>query len=200
MNVLLDRDGTLIEDRRYLSDSGGVRLYPGVGPALRSLMDLGCRLFLVTNQSGIGRGLFTSAEYGCVHERLQDLLAAERVYFTDHMFCPHAPEDRCLCRKPGTGLWDQLRERHGLLPEQSLMIGDKPADVQFAGRAGLACAMLVLSGYGRNTAQSLDLPQLPGDSRFQKHFFKDASPCVVARDLPAACDCICRCIGPEARA
>ena len=199
MNVLLDRDGTLIEDRHYLSDPGQVRLHPGVGPALRALMDQDCRLFLVTNQSGIGRGFFTTAEYACVHERLQDLLAAERVYFADHMFCPHAPEDRCLCRKPGTGLWDQLREQHGLLPDQSLMIGDKLADVQFAGRAGLACVLLVLTGFGRTTAKSLNLPQLPEDSLFQKHSSKNGPPCVVARDLPAACDCILRCIRPEGR-
>ncbi len=194
MNVLLDRDGTLIEDRNYLSDPGQVRLYPGVAPALKSLMEHGCKLFLVTNQSGIGRGLLTPAEYARVHERLQDLLAERHVFFADHVFCPHAPDDRCSCRKPGTGMWDQLSARHGLLPEQSLMIGDKLADVQFGFRAGLACIMLVLTGYGRKTAQTLGMPPLPESRRFQKHFLHKGLLHVLVRDLPAACECIRGCI------
>ena len=189
MNVLLDRDGTIMEDRQYLSDPGQVRLYPGVGPALRSLLDHGFNLFLVTNQSGIGRGFFTLEAYRQVQQRLQELLAREGVVFQDQMFCPHAPEAGCSCRKPAPGMWERLVERHELDPAQSLMIGDSLGDLQFGNRAGLKASILVLTGSGGSTAQSLGFAHL-GFSPF-RDLKDDMGPAdALARDLPAACDYI----------
>ena len=189
MNVLLDRDGTVIEDRQYLSDPDQVRLYPGVGPALRSLLDHGCRLFLVTNQSGIGRGLFPLEAYDRVQKRLVELLASEGVVFQDQVFCPHAPEAGCSCRKPAAGMWERLAGRHELDPAGSIMIGDTLGDLRFANWAGLRASILVLTGSGRSTARSLGIAPL-GASSFRD--LKDARvPAdALARDLPAACDCI----------
>ena len=157
-NLLLDRDGTLIKDKHYLADPAGVELLPGVAQTLGELSNRGLRFFLVSNQSGIGRGMFSSDAVRAVNERLSDLLRPYGVAFADILFCPHAPEDACNCRKPSAGLWVELVKRHALKAEESLMVGDKEDDVLFAANAGLAFRALVLTGKGENTARKLDLP------------------------------------------
>jgi D-glycero-D-manno-heptose 1,7-bisphosphate phosphatase len=156
-NILFDRDGTLIEDRHYLSDPAQVALLPGVAQALRRLSQ-GARLFVVSNQSGVGRGYFSLESVHACNARLAQLLAAHDLHFTDMLFCPHSPEDGCPCRKPRTGMWEELRERHGLHPAHTAMIGDKHDDVRFGLAAGLH-AVLVLTGKGREHAARLGLPQ-----------------------------------------
>ncbi len=152
-SVLLDRDGTLIEDRHYLSEPSGVALLPGVGPALSRLVQAGLRLFLVSNQSGVGRGYFTEEAVAACQKRLEELLEPYGVAFTDAVWCPHAPEEACPCRKPLPGLFDRLRARHGLVPETTFMIGDKLDDLEFAANAGLSAGLLVLSGKGADHAR-----------------------------------------------
>lgn len=159
-SLLLDRDGTLIKDKHYLADPEGVELLHGVGEALAALAGRGLRFFLVSNQSGIGRGMFSEAAAHACNQRLAALLGAYGVSFTDMLFCPHAPEDNCLCRKPGTGMWHTLVQRHGLAPETCLMIGDKEEDMLFAARAGLAGRALVLTGKGSAAAARLGLAQV----------------------------------------
>ena len=154
---LLDRDGTVIEDKHYLSDPDGVELLPGVGEALAAVVRKGVRLFLLSNQSGVGRGMFSKEDVLACNERLASLLAPYGVSFIDMLFCPHAPEDRCSCRKPAVGMWQSLESRYDLLPEQCVMIGDKEEDMLFASRAGLACRALVLTGKGAGTAARLGL-------------------------------------------
>lgn len=148
--VLLDRDGTLIEDRHYLSDPEGVVLLPGVGEGLARLAAAGCRLFLVSNQSGVGRGYFSEDAVRSCQERLESLLRPYGVLFEDAVWCPHAPAEDCRCRKPLPGLWERLRDRHGLDPRHCLMAGDKMDDLLFAVNAGLATGLLVLTGKGKD--------------------------------------------------
>ncbi|NHZ48831.1 HAD-IIIA family hydrolase, partial [Nitratidesulfovibrio liaohensis] len=112
--VLLDRDGTVIEDRHYLSDPSGVTLLPGAARGLAALAAAGARLFLVTNQSGIARGYFTEADLHACNARLDELLGEHGVSLADTAFCPHGPDDGCACRKPAPGMWLTLRDRHGL--------------------------------------------------------------------------------------
>ena len=156
--VLLDRDGTLIEDKHYLSEPSGVALLPGVGPALSRLVQAGHRLFLVSNQSGVGRGYFTEQAVVACQKRLEELLEPYGVAFTDAVWCPHAPEESCFCRKPLPGMFDELRDRHGLLPETTFMIGDKLDDLGFAANAGLSAGLLVLSGNGAEHARKAGYP------------------------------------------
>lgn len=156
--VFLDRDGTVIEERHYLSDPAGVALLPGVGEALGRLCSAGCKLFLVSNQSGIGRGYFTGDALAACQARLDDLLRPYGARFTDARFCPHAPDADCACRKPGTGMWEALRGVHGLDPACCVMVGDKPEDLAFAVRARFAAAWLTLTGHGRESAKTLGLP------------------------------------------
>ncbi|TVQ95939.1 MAG: HAD-IIIA family hydrolase [Desulfovibrionales bacterium] len=157
-NILLDRDGTVIEERHYLADPDQVQLIPGAASAMRALIRAGCQLFLVTNQSGIGRGYFSRAQYDAVEHRMLHLLRNEGVELMATAMCPHAPSDACGCRKPLPGLWEKLQATHGLDPNRSIMVGDKTADIRFARSAGLKAAVLVLTGHGRQTAKSLNLP------------------------------------------
>ena len=154
-NILLDRDGTVIEDRHYLSDPAGVTPFPGAGEALAALAAAGCRLFLVTNQSGIGRGYFTLADLEACQQRLADLLAPFGVTFTDVAYCPHGPEADCHCRKPHTGMWETLRQRHGLDPAETVIIGDKRDDIGVATGASLGAGILVLTGKGADHARKM---------------------------------------------
>src|SRR5439155_11509676 len=102
--VLLDRDGTLIEDAGYPRDPQRVRLLPGAAGALRALRAAGLALAVVSNQSGVGRGLVRPEEALAVHHRAEEALAAGGVRLAGAHYCPHAPQDGCACRKPSPGL------------------------------------------------------------------------------------------------
>lgn len=189
--VLLDRDGTVIYDRHYLSDPEGVELLPGAVEGLRLLQGAGAELFLVTNQSGIGRGMFSEQSYLACHARLEELLQHEGLRFADSAFCPHAPEQQdCACRKPQSGMWERLRDTHGLSSETSVMIGDKLVDIAFGQNAGLAATVLVLTGKGEKEAAKLGIPALATNKEYaaldrsqkgQEHW-----PDAVARTLQGA--------------
>ncbi|MDR0827766.1 MAG: HAD-IIIA family hydrolase [Desulfovibrio sp.] len=164
--ILLDRDGTVIKDKHYLSDPRGVSLLPGVGETLSCLTGEGMRFFLVSNQSGVGRGLFSAETVDAVNARLAETLLEYGVRFTDMLFCPHKPDDACRCRKPAIGMWNTLKERYKLSPKECLMVGDKEEDMLFAGTAGLALRVLILTGKGSNTARKLGL-RLPAENCFE---------------------------------
>jgi histidinol-phosphate phosphatase family protein len=142
--LLMDRDGTLIEDVGYPRDPDQVRLLPGAAEALAGLSRLGFRLVLVSNQSGIGRGLITAAEADRVHGRLVALLAESGVILSASCYCPHAPDEGCECRKPRPGLLLRAFRDLGLDASRSFMIGDKASDVEAGERAG--CRTILLAG------------------------------------------------------
>lgn len=191
--VLLDRDGTVIEDRHYLSDPSGVTLLPGAARGLAALVAAGARLFLVTNQSGIGRGYFTEADLHACNARLGELLGEHGVALADTAFCPHGPDDGCACRKPAPGMWLALRDRHGLCAATTAMVGDKREDVAFGRDAGLGRVVLVLTGKGQAAAQALGVPLPEGDAAVREPAPAELAarpdwPHAVARDLAAAAE------------
>lgn len=145
--VVLDRDGTVIYERHYLSDLEHVELLPGAASALRRLQEGGMGLIVVTNQSGIGRGLFSVQRLDAIHQRMCALLAAEGVRLDGIFYCPHMPEDGCACRKPATGLLTQAAKELGFKPQDSVVIGDKSCDIELGRQAG-ATTVLVRTGYG----------------------------------------------------
>jgi D-glycero-D-manno-heptose 1,7-bisphosphate phosphatase len=151
--VFLDRDGTLIEEREYLSKPEGVVLYPGVGPALRRLMDGGFKLVIVTNQSGIGRGYYTEAEMHRVNDRLLELLATGGVHIDKIYFAPEAPDQPSRGRKPSPQFLFDARDEFGIDLEQSYIIGDKLIDLECGWNAGVRQAILVRTGYGKGFEQ-----------------------------------------------
>ena len=165
-DIFLDRDGTIIEDRHYASLPDDIVLLPGAGEALAALSQAGCRFFVVSNQSGLGRGYFSLADLEACHKRLQELLAVYGVFFTAIRYCPHDPSlEQCDCRKPRTGLWVKLQQEFGLNPHNCLMVGDKLADLRFGQRAGFAASVLVLTGQGERTAKKNNLRLPPEQDR-----------------------------------
>ncbi len=148
--VLLDRDGTLIVERHYLSDPGGVELFPGAAAAVARLNRAGWPVAVVTNQSGIGRGYFDEGAMQGVHRRIDALLAAEGARIDLWLHCPHSPEaggEDCICRKPQPGMGLEAVARLDLDPGRSYVVGDKAADIGLARAIG-AGAILVRTGYG----------------------------------------------------
>ncbi len=145
--VFLDRDGTLIEDRHYLSDPEGVVLLPGAGEAVARLNRAGLLLLLVTNQSGIGRGYFTEEAFAAVQARLAERLADRGARLDAVYHCPHAPDvdPPCDCRKPSTGLFVRAAREHGVDLRRSFLIGDRSRDVEPARELG-ATGILVRTG------------------------------------------------------
>lgn len=130
--VFLDRDGTLIRDTHYLGAPEQVELLPGIAQAVRRLNDAGWPVIVVTNQSGIARGLLTREDYDAVHERMTRLLHDESGARVDAAYlCPHHPDftGACDCRKPGTLLFRTAATDHALDLGASWYIGDKLRDV-----------------------------------------------------------------------
>jgi D-glycero-D-manno-heptose 1,7-bisphosphate phosphatase len=171
--VFLDRDGTLIEDKDYLHRPEEVVIYPGVGPALRRLQDAGFQLFIVTNQSGVGRGRFPIEDVYRVHEHLCQEFETDGVQFQKIYIAPEAPEAPSRGRKPSPQFLFDARDEFGIDLAQSYMIGDKLIDLECGWNAGLGKSILVRTGYGANVAKSID------DFR-----------AVIVEDLPAAAEWI----------
>ncbi len=149
--IVLDRDGTIIEERVYLSDPKQVELLPGAGQALRELSEMGFGLVVITNQSGIGRGFFDEKQLQCIHERLMQSLDREGVSLDGIYVCPHKPDDDCACRKPKLGLLRKAASELDFIPERTIVIGDKACDVDMGRLAG-ATTILVRTGYGAEFA------------------------------------------------
>lgn len=145
--VALDRDGTLVVERNYLSRAADVELVPGAGEALRSLAAAGFGLVVVTNQSGVGRGYFGLDALEEVNGRLVELLAQEGARLDGIYACPHAPDDGCGCRKPRGGLLRKAGHELGFEPEKAIVIGDNEGDVGLGNAVG-ATTILVRTGYG----------------------------------------------------
>jgi D-glycero-D-manno-heptose 1,7-bisphosphate phosphatase len=150
-SVLLDRDGTMIVERHYLSEPHQVELIPGVTDGLRKLNEMGLGLVLITNQSGVGRGFFSELRLNLIHQRLGELLQAEGIRLDGIYFCPHTPEDDCPCRKPRPGLVKLAAKELDFDPRAAFVIGDKPCDIELGRRIG-AKTFLVRTGYGAQPA------------------------------------------------
>lgn len=132
--LFLDRDGTLIADAGYPSDPARVEPLPGAADALRALVAAGFVPAVVSNQSGLARGLITPKQAAAVHARFVELFAAASGVALPAWYCPHGPVDGCPCRKPAPGLLLQAARELGLIGVPGVIVGDKPSDVA-AGRA-----------------------------------------------------------------
>jgi D-glycero-D-manno-heptose 1,7-bisphosphate phosphatase len=173
--VFLDRDGTIMEDSNYVGDVARVVLIPRAAAALKRLRDAGYRLFIVTNQSGVGRGYFSREAVEQIHAHLDDHFAQSGVAFDRYYVCPHHPEDNCDCRKPKPKFLHEAAREFQLDLARCFMIGDRPTDIGAGQNAGTK-TILVLTGAGRETlAQG------------------EVKPDHVADDIAAAADWILTC-------
>ena len=152
--VFFDRDGTLMEDAHYCGDPALVRVFPGVPEALHRLKEAGFGVFIITNQSGIGRGLITEAQYRAVQEEF--LRQAGRDSIDATYYCPDAPGLPSQCRKPEPGMVLTAAAEHHIELAASYFVGDKCADLECGRRAGTR-TVLVLTGYGSEQRCAADL-------------------------------------------
>jgi D-glycero-D-manno-heptose 1,7-bisphosphate phosphatase len=146
--VFLDRDGVLIEERNYLHRIEDVAILTGVAAALRHLSDAGCELFIVSNQSGVGRGYFTLADVERVNEHLSSELARAGVRFEKIYIAPEAPGQPSRGRKPSPQFLFDARDEFNLNLAESFMVGDKLIDLECGWNAGVKKSILVRTGYG----------------------------------------------------
>ena len=173
--VFLDRDGTLIEDRDYLSQPEDVVIFPGVPEALRRLTKAGFKLIIITNQSGVGRGYFTLADVENVHRHLTAELERVGVRFEKIYVAPEAPDQASRGRKPSPQFLFDARAEFSLDLQQSYMVGDKLIDLACGWNAGVKRSILVRTGYGAKV-ESQRTPEL--------------ARAIIVDDIPAAADWI----------
>ncbi len=165
--VALDRDGTIIVEREYLSSPDQVELLPHAARGLQAMRAQGLGLVVITNQSGVGRGYFERSTLDEIHDRLRELLAAEGIMLDGIYVCPHAPEEGCQCRKPLPTLLQRAAEEHGFDCRECLVIGDKPSDIEM-GQAVQAATLLVRTGHGaRHEAAQTVKPDYVADDLLQ---------------------------------
>ena len=152
--AFLDRDGTIVIERHYLADPDLVELVPGAALAMKLLGDAGFKLVIVTNQSGIARGLYSESDFEAVQRRLLDLLGAEGVRVDAVYHCPHHPEltGPCDCRKPGPGMYRWAARDLGVDVQASAYVGDRMKDVEPARVFG-GMGILVRTGHGADEAE-----------------------------------------------
>lgn len=173
----MDRDGVINQDTGYLSRWEAFHFLPGVVQALRELQDLGYGLVVITNQSGIARGLYTEHDYQCLTTRMRQALCAQGVRLSAVLHCPHHPEAvvpayrvQCLCRKPGPGLILQAMHRLPIDLPASILVGDQLRDLQ-AGRA---------AGVGRCFAVGPQAGQGSAMAAWADACFADLAQCVAS--------------------
>ena len=173
--VFLDRDGVLIEERNYLHRVEDVAFLPRVAVALKRLSDAGFKLFIVSNQSGVGRGYFTLADMERVNKHLCRELARAGVRLEKIYIAPEAPGQPSRGRKPSPQFLFDARDEFGVDLAQSFMIGDKLIDLECGWNAGVKKSILVRTGYG---------------AKLEREELEQLKRAVVVDDLPAAADWI----------
>src|SRR6059036_3751394 len=150
--VFIDRDGTIMEDCVYCSDPKNVKIFPGVREALRRLKSNGFKLMIITNQSGIGRGLFTVEQYRAVEAEVLRQLGDDLIDAT--YFCPDVPGQHSSCRKPAPGMIVEATQEHQIDLSRSFLIGDKEIDAECGRNVGMR-TIRVRTGFDRETAGSM---------------------------------------------
>ena len=161
IGIFLDRDGTVNEETDFLTSPDELRLIDGSADAIRLANDLGLKVFIITNQSAVARGLLTEDRLAEIHSHLIALLKSNHAHIDAIYYCPHHPEfgeppyrTDCVCRKPNTGMLMQAAREFDIDLKRSFVIGDRIIDIQTGNNIG-APSILVLTGYGKEEAKHL---------------------------------------------
>ncbi|MEK7263302.1 MAG: HAD family hydrolase [Bacteroidota bacterium] len=158
IGIFLDRDGTINVEIFFLKNPDDLSLIPDAAKAIREMNEMGLKVFVITNQSGIARGYLTEDDLHLVHKKLTELLQKENafldaMYYCKHFFEESAPaEEKCTCRKPNIGMLQQAEKEFGIDLKKSFVVGDRFVDVNAGKNAG-ATSILVRTGYGEEALQ-----------------------------------------------
>lgn len=181
--IFLDRDGTINVDRGYISDPAQIAILPKAALAIKRLNSADCRVFGVSNQSGVARGYYSTGDVSAVNKKVIELVAREGGVIEEIFYCPHHPDGKveeysfkCDCRKPAVGMIRQIEDKYGFKIERAAVIGDKATDVGL-GRSIGAKTVLVATGFGVEERRKIEI------SGFEK-------PDFYAADLAEAVDSI----------
>lgn len=184
--IFLDRDGTINEDVNFLSSPEQLVLIDGSAEAIKMINELGLKVIVFTNQSGIARGYLTEDDLHRIHKRLDELLAQRGARIDAYYYCPHHPTEgngeyrvECECRKPKDGMLQRASREQNIDLKKSFVIGDRCIDVQ-AGRTAGATTILVLTGYGRE--------------EYKKCKDENSEPDFVAENLKEAVEIVKKCL------
>jgi D-glycero-D-manno-heptose 1,7-bisphosphate phosphatase len=169
--IFLDRDGTIIEERNYISRPEEVVILAGAAAALQDFQAEGFRLFIVSNQSGVGRGYFTLADVEKVNEHIRQEVGRKGVKFEKIYVAPEAPDVPSRGRKPSPQFLFDARDEFGIDLAQSYMVGDKLIDLQCGWNAAVKKSILVRTGYG---------------AQVEREFADKLRAALIVDDLPAA--------------
>src|SRR5689334_18913463 len=175
--IFLDRDGTLIAEKNYLSRPEDVKIFPATPTGLKRLLDAGFKLFIVSNQSGVGRGYFTMPDVERVNGHLCELFARDGVRFEKIYVAPEAPDQPSRGRKPSPQFLFDARDEFSIDLAKSFMIGDKLIDLECGWNAGVKRSILVRTGYG---------------SRVERKEAEQLRDALIVDDVPAAAEWIVR--------
>lgn len=153
--VFIDRDGTINADKGYVSKIENFELIPGVLEALKLLTNHGIKMYIITNQAGIAKGLYTEEQYHVLTEYMVNFFKKEGIKIEKVLYCPHHPEGvvpeytrNCNCRKPNTKLFEDVIKQNGYLKSELILIGDKNSDIEAGNRLDIV-TYLVQTGYGK---------------------------------------------------
>jgi histidinol-phosphate phosphatase family protein len=175
--VFLDRDGTLIYDKNYLSSPSRIKLYSYAAGSINKLREAGFKVIVVTNQSGIARNMFTLKDLDKVHRKFLSLLKEEGAVVDGIYFCPHIDEDNCDCRKPKTGMAVQGAKDFNIDLKKSYVVGDSIRDYLLGFNMG-GRGILVLTGHGKKQQKKISQEKI--------------KPLVICKNLKQAVNFIIR--------
>jgi D-glycero-D-manno-heptose 1,7-bisphosphate phosphatase len=162
--VFLDRDGTINHDSpNYIKSRAEFEFLPGAVAAIGKLTAAGFTCLVATNQSGLARGLISTAELDAMHAKMRDEITAGGGRIADIFYCPHLPQDACNCRKPATGLLLQARKKYNIDLAAAVMVGDSAKDIECGRAAGCGRTVLVKSGIDAAVETRLHAKQIPAD-------------------------------------
>jgi len=150
----IDRDGVINKEIGYLHEIERFVFIDGVIESLQYIQGKGYQIIVITNQSGIGRGLYSIDQFHELNDWMIAYLESKKIYLLDVFYCPHSPEEDCMCRKPKPGLYENAQKRYKIDMANSWSIGDKETDIIAAQKAGVKNTILVRSGHEIDEEQS----------------------------------------------
>jgi D-glycero-D-manno-heptose 1,7-bisphosphate phosphatase len=159
--VFLDRDGTIIKDAHYPKDASTIEWLSGAVSGLRQMQEKGYRLFIVSNQSGVGRGLISHDQFLQVHFRFQQMVCDAGITIDEYFYCLDAPNRVSAFRKPNTGMISLVWKGQSLDCQRSYVVGDRRSDLELGMGMGLCANFLVRTGLGKATELELSARPIP---------------------------------------